>query len=85
MAWQKKKNIKKLNLGDIITVKVVDRLQADQFIISIAGDLLTVKLEGVDEIKVGDMVTLRVTKTTPLEFKIFKMSPLGPGSFNRFA
>ena len=68
-----------------MTVKVVDKLDTDQFIISVSGDLLTVKLDQVDQVKVGEMITLRVSKTKPLEFKFMKVSPFGPGSFNRFA
>lgn len=59
-----------LEVGDLVKAQVTDVLDANQVIISLQGDLARAQNETSRKLKVGDVVSLRVSAVRPISFRV---------------
>lgn len=62
--------VDRLEIGDVVKAQVAEVLDASQVIITLGGDLARAQNETPRALKVGDIVTLRVSSTRPLQFRV---------------
>ena len=60
----------RLQIGDVVQAEVAEVLDSAQIIISLYGDLARAQNETQRVLRVGDTVRLRVSATSPLQFRV---------------
>ena len=62
--------VDRLEVGDVVKAQVAEVLDDTQVIINLNGDLARAQNETSRRLKVGDQVSLRVSATRPLQFRV---------------
>ncbi len=62
--------VDRLEIGDVVQAQVAEVLDSSQIVISLHGDLARAQNETQRTLLVGDVVRLRVSATSPLQFRV---------------
>jgi len=61
--------LNRLRIGDTLTAQVVERVRANEYIVSFRGDLIRVRSENPKPLAVHERVLVRVVALNPLAFQ----------------
>lgn len=66
-----RQTLPKLREGDLVFGQVIEVLSAQEFMVSLEGDLVRVQNDSLRRLSIGDELTLRVHGLKPLQLKIY--------------